>query len=367
MALEVGTRLGPYEVTAQIGAGGMGEVYRAHDTTLDRDVAIKVLPPNHLCSAFGLVLSGLLCVATPCFAQPGSWTPKADMPTPRRNLSTSAVAGTIYAIGGYERGFIPSRTVEAYDPKTNTWTKKADMPTPRFLLATSVVDGKIYAVGGGNLEPGQLGLPTVEEYDPMTDTWTKRADMPTSRHGLSTCVVDGKIYAISGYDGTNMATVEQYDPSSDTWTTKADLPTLRSHLATEVIDGKIYAIGGWDRRDGLDTVFSSVAVYDPATDTWTKRADMPTPRWSLASSVVNGKIYVIGGQTIADTGNRQGLQAVEVYDPETDTWTQEVDMPTARRGLSASLVDGKLYAIGGGLPSQPPQATVEEFVALSPE
>jgi hypothetical protein len=42
--LSPGVRLGPYEVTAQIGAGGMGEVYRAHDTHLDRDVAINVLP-----------------------------------------------------------------------------------------------------------------------------------------------------------------------------------------------------------------------------------------------------------------------------------------------------------------------------------
>ncbi len=44
MALASGTRLGPYEVTAQIGVGGKGEVYRATDTKLDRDVAIKVLP-----------------------------------------------------------------------------------------------------------------------------------------------------------------------------------------------------------------------------------------------------------------------------------------------------------------------------------
>src|SRR5712692_5206237 len=44
MALSPGTRLGPYEVLALIGAGGMGEVYRAHDTKLDRDVALKVLP-----------------------------------------------------------------------------------------------------------------------------------------------------------------------------------------------------------------------------------------------------------------------------------------------------------------------------------
>src|ERR1700693_994947 len=47
MALQPNRRLGPYEILSAIGAGGMGEVYRARDTRLDRTVAIKILP-DHL-------------------------------------------------------------------------------------------------------------------------------------------------------------------------------------------------------------------------------------------------------------------------------------------------------------------------------
>ena len=58
--LKPGTKLGPYEILSQIGAGGMGEVYKARDTRLDRFVAIKILPA-HLADRPELPASSKTC------------------------------------------------------------------------------------------------------------------------------------------------------------------------------------------------------------------------------------------------------------------------------------------------------------------
>jgi N-acetylneuraminic acid mutarotase len=297
-------------------------------------------------------------------ARAATWTQKADMPTARMRPDTSVVNGKIYAISALHNS--DKQIVEAYDPATDTWTAKADMPTPRVIPVTGVVNGKIYVIGGATTWPGGTALATVEEYDPMTDTWTRKAGMPTRRRRAAASVVDGKIYVIGGGDGSDgaqVSTVEAYDPVTDTWTRKADMPSAREFLTTSVVDGKIYAIGGQVEYQVPNATFSAVEVYDPAIDTWTRKADIPLPRVGHTAGVLNNMIYIFGGRSTPVTGTP--TSAVFAYDPAADTWTSREDMPYVVGSTAASAVDRRIYLVGGSsvtYPFSPVLSTVWEFI-----
>jgi N-acetylneuraminic acid mutarotase len=163
----------------------------------------------------------------------------------------------------------------------------------------------------------------VNGTNPTENTWIQKATMPTARNGLEAAEVDGKIYAIGGYDEhSNGSGVNQmYDPETNTWTTKAPMPTARIQFALAVYQGKIYCFGGTlqNSTNPRDSQHCAVnEVYDPATDTWTTKAAMPSARWLLGANTVGDKIYLIGG--LPDhTLN-------EAYDPATDTYTTKASL-----------------------------------------
>jgi len=295
----------------------------------------------------------------------GTWAKKADMPTARMNCGACIVNGKIYAIGGWTNANVLA-TMEEYDPDKDEWNTKSSMKIPRGVLATVAVNGKIYAIGGENQDGAKFS--TVEEYDPTNDTWTTKSNMPTARTDLCASVVNGKIYAIGGRPGGEYTSiVEEYDPTTDTWTRKADMPTARGISAACAVNSKIYVIGGLKVllfAPG-NPVLSTVEEYDPATDKWTKKADMPTARCFLSADAVNDKIYAIGGIAVEMGPGEITVPTVEIYDPSTNIWTKGPDMPTKRSSLSVVSGDGKLYVIGGsvisGGASGPVMATVEEY------
>jgi N-acetylneuraminic acid mutarotase len=306
----------------------------------------------------------------------GTWTQKADMPTARSIAGSAVVDGKIYVIGGAPVSFGFTAVVEEYNPATDTWTRRADMPTARQGVAAAAANGIIYAIGGWNTG-GDLS--TVEAYNPATDKWVRKANMPTRRNTPVAAVVDGIIYVIGGNPGIEVTSaVEAYDPTTDMWTKKADMPTARYKFDACVIDGQVYVSGGSTKFDELDWVnlvgVPTVEVYDPATDTWTQASDMPKSWYAHTASTLDGKMYIIGGMEdesfklwkagkLEEDEMAESFKVVYVYDPATDTWTTAADrLPTPRLNLTAAVVDGKIYTIGGGR-GDPYEllSTVEEY------
>lgn len=183
------------------------------------------------------------------------------------------------------------------------------------------------------------------------EPWVQKNNLSEARWTHSASVVEGKIYIIGGAtsepNSEFILPVEVYDPVTDSCMQKANIPTGRVALSTSVVNGKIYAIGGAIGNMIGPSGCSTVEEYDPISDTWTTKALMPTPRAALSTSVVDGKIYAIGGTLILY--NLVGLSTVEMYDPATDTWTTKANMPTPRLGLCTAVVDGQIYAIGGSI------------------
>lgn len=267
------------------------------------------------------------------------WTVGADMPTVRSDLGVAVANGVLYAIGGY-KGVDALKTVEAYDSATDSWTAKADMPTARYGFGVAVVNGVIYVIGGG--APYVPAMGTVEAYDPATDSWTTKASMPTPRAFLGVGVVNGIMYAVGGYlpiGQAGTAVVEAYDPVSDTWTAKAAMPTPRGMLGVGVVNGILYAIGG-------SAPATVTEAYNPAANTWTTKAPMPTVRSGIGVAVVNGLIYAVGG--VYSPGSTDGfMDAVQAYDPATNTWTGRAPLPNAGTELAVGVRNNTLYVVGG--------------------
>ena len=243
------------------------------------------------------------------------------------------------------------------------WELITKVPNKRKDFSTAVVDGKIYLIGGtlfGNRK-GPFGMSLVEIYNPENNSWRRGADMPTDRAAPTTAVIDGRIYVMGGYAGIDnrgknfkvLKIVEVYDPKTDTWERKQDMSVPRALFGAGVVAGKIYAVGGYvhpmDRDPESPRRIDLVEAYDPATDTWVERANMPTKRAALGVEVANDRIYAIGGRGWPEIGNRGGpfLRVIEEYDPKTNRWRKEKDMPDIRLLFSTVVVDSEIYLIGG--------------------
>ena len=139
--------------------------------------------------------------------------------------------------------------------------------------------------------------------------------------------------------------------SNGVWAIGAPAPAKRTEIAATVVDGKIYVVGGFSQpslSNVLDFAISrAVEVYHPATDTWSGTTSLPEGRHHAGIASLDGFMYVIGGFTKAGLSVWHAVATLYQYNPATQIWRELAPMPTARGALGVAVYQGRLYAIGG--------------------
>lgn len=241
------------------------------------------------------------------------------------------------------------------------WEMITQLPTKRWEFSTAVVEDKVYIIGGSLFDnrAGPFGVSTVDIYDTQTNAWQRGTDMPTPRTNAKAAVVNGTIYVFGGYNSKDkflqnwkMADhVEAYDPLTDTWTQKKEMPISRFYFGLGVVAGKVYLIGGTTGLgEGQEQRMDRVDIYDPATDTWAKGPKMPTRRNPGGVAVVGTRIYAIGGEgwpLPQGWGAGPFLGSIEEYDPINRQWKKKKDMLEIKNWFSSTVVADDIYLIGG--------------------
>ena len=242
------------------------------------------------------------------------------------------------------------------------WEAVSPVNTARDQFAAGVIDNKIYIFGGNDINPeAQNDVQSTEMLDldqPLA--WSYLADNNGNGvNGLrgveevTGASVNGKFYVFGGSQDNFTKTfnfVEEYDPASNTWSSKAAMPTTRTASIAVAYKNEIYVFGGdyFPPTANKGIHYKVVEAYNPAIDKWRKVTKLPQLRLLPAIAVVNDKAYVFGGADVADKiyGN------VTAYDFKSTKWKTSglTPLPTPRSfsfAHAAPVLNGKIYLLSG--------------------
>ncbi|MCH2230353.1 MAG: hypothetical protein MK105_08410 [Crocinitomicaceae bacterium] len=180
-------------------------------------------------------------------------------------------------------------------------------------------------------------------------TWNQKANVPTiARHRATSFSIGNKGYVCLGHINTvaNILFEDlwEYNPASNTWTQKADFGGgLRYHAHGFVINGKAYVGTGRDASSYQDDNWE----YDPTTNTWIQKSDIPGPnRRGTVSFVINDIGYV--GSGLTSSGGSSTSNDFYAYDPTIDNWTEVASFPGQSRNSAVGFAIGSKGYMGTG-------------------
>lgn len=318
----------------------------------------------------------VLCVAdiaaSAASCTSGQWVDLAPIPTPRQEHGTVAIGNTTIAIVGgiVFQGNSTETTdlLQIYDIASNTWTTASPAPYKVNHPNVAAVDGILYMLGGlsvGPLSPGitmnWVASKACHSYDVSTDTWTELPSMPNGMergsaivgvHGEMIYLAGGMTVLQTGYQDAVDSAIS-FNTTSGEWqrlpSAAAELPESRQHAAGSVVGDTFYVVGGrrYGQLNTRNTVFE-LNLANQSAGWQTSPGRMPTTRGGLNGGAVGAKFYAFGGEGNPDSSTGVFNQS-EVFDTESQQWTELEPMQVPRHGTQAAAVGSLVYIPGGGL------------------
>jgi Kelch motif len=182
---------------------------------------------------------------------------------------------------------------------------------------------------------------TRDDAQAADEPWTYASAMSQRRSYMAAAEVGGQVYAVGGMVGETgrfLSVAQRFDPEANSWSGLPRLPEAVRAGAGAALDGKVYVIGGQtEDRDGRQ-----VYALDVESETWEERAPLPQPRFNMAAVTLGDRIYAMGGYS-----DEEERADVFVYDPASDSWSEGTPLPAPNHTFGAVVLDGEIWTIGG--------------------
>ncbi|WP_223599772.1 T9SS C-terminal target domain-containing protein [Chryseobacterium sp. GVT01B] len=220
--------------------------------------------------------------------------------------------------------------------QTLNFKNLANMSAGRGAITSVIVDDNIYVSNGYQENSGNANY--IEKYNITDNKWSVFNSSLLSKKFANSETYNNKIYIFNGWGNSHLEIV---DLETNKITKGAVNRSYTGNAGSAIYNGKIYVFGGSGLNGAATTKFSNrFQYYDIASDTWHPLPDMPTAR-ETRGKIVNDKLYVIGGF------NGTSSRLINVYDLNTDRWTDQFTMPAGISGHSLAVSGNKIFIAGG--------------------
>lgn len=285
-----------------------------------------------------------------------AWTRVANAPFRSAESNGALVGNKIYVFGGFRPGnnwTSSAATGAAYDIVTNTWSTLPSLPYG-LTHSPCVVDGNKLIFAGGMTSVGNTysyATNKVLVFDTTTNRFSYLPDLPSARGSMAAVRVGRTLHVFGGVDVKVKEQLSHWtlnlDNTSEGWKSSTSLPSVRSHFSAVIAnDTEIFAMGGMTGWDITTSPKQDAYKFDTIKKTWTRIADLPTPRSHTTEStmLINGRIWMFGGEVYHPTHTAE----VDVYDLATNKWQKaKSSLPDVRfAGIGANIGNTVWYLNG---------------------